>query len=446
MSRAVIIGGGVVGLSSAYYLSKQGWQVTLVDRGRIGGGCSHGNCGLICPSHALPLAEPGAVGRALFAMLRRNAPFLIKPRLDLSLWSWLLRFARRCNSRDMLAAGHACQALLDSSMSLYRGLIPEESIECEWESRGLLFVYRTRKALDSFAHVDALLSEQFHLPARRLDAQSLVEFEPALADGLAGGYYYEHDAHVRPDRLVAQWRRVVEARGVEILEDCEFQGFDESAQPRTAGAPAAEHGLHHAVKEATLRGRSTAGSLRRASRAITSRGELAADAFVVATGAWTPLLSKHIGCRLPIQPGKGYSLTMPRPAICPRVPLILAEDHVAVTPMQSGYRLGSLMEFAGYDASLRPERLDILRRGAAACLREPYCEPVEEAWFGWRPMTYDSVPIIGPAPRWDNLYVAAGHNMLGLSMAPATGKLVAELMSGASPHIDPAPYSILRFG
>ena len=179
--------------------------------------------------------------------------------------------------------------------------------------------------------------------------------------------------------------------------------------------------------------------------AITSHGEITADAFVIATGAWTPKLARQIGCRVPIQPGKGYSLTMPRPAICPRVPLILVERHVAVTPMQSAYRLGSTMEFAGYDTSLRRERLDLLRRGAAACLREPYCEPVEESWYGWRPMTFDSVPVIDRSPRFENLFIAAGHNMLGLSMAPATGKLVAQLITAAPTHIDPEPYTISRF-
>jgi D-amino-acid dehydrogenase len=167
--------------------------------------------------------------------------------------------------------------------------------------------------------------------------------------------------------------------------------------------------------------------------------------FVVATGAWTPLLNRQLGCRLPIQPGKGYSITMPRPSICPGMPLIFPETRVAVTPFQSGYRLGSTMEFAGYDASLRRERLQLLRDGVKDYLREPYCEPVLEEWYGWRPMTYDSLPIIDYSPAYPNVIIAAGHNMLGLSMAPATGKLVAEMASGGVPHIDPGPYRAARF-
>src|SRR5262249_19719840 len=134
------------------------------------------------------------------------------------------------------------------------------------------------------------------------------------------------------------------------------------------------------------------------------------------------------------------SLTFPRPSICPKIPLIFPETRVAVTPFESGYRLGSTMEFAGYDDSLNENRLQLLRDGASPYLREPWREPVQERWFGWRPMTPDSVPIIDFAPRYTNVLIAAGHNMLGLSMAPATGKLVAELLDGRAPHIDPAPY------
>jgi D-amino-acid dehydrogenase len=138
-------------------------------------------------------------------------------------------------------------------------------------------------------------------------------------------------------------------------------------------------------------------------------------------------------------------MTMPRPAICPKIPLIFPETRVAVTPFQSGYRLGSTMEFAGYDESLRPGRLKLLKAGSEAYLREPYCDPVLEEWFGWRPMTYDSVPIIDRSPAYQNVLIAAGHNMLGLSMATATGKLVAELAGDRPPHVDPRPYRVRRF-
>src|SRR5262249_24077174 len=162
----------------------------------------------------------------------------------------------------------------------------------------------------------------------------------------------------------------------------------------------------------------------------------------VAAGALTPFLGKHLGCRIPIQLGKGYSITMPRPAKCPSFPLIFEEHRVAVTPMQSGYRLGSTMEFARYDATLNRRRLAILREAARHYLQEPDCEPVTEEWLGWRPMTYDGKPIIDRSPVLANVLIAAGHNMLGLSMAPATGKLVAELLGGTAPHVAPEPYAV----
>lgn len=411
--RVVVIGGGVIGTACAYYLAKSGREVTVLDRGEQGRGASSGNCGLVCPSHVLPLAEPGVLGKTLRALFAKNSPFSIRPRLDPALWSWLLNFARRCNERDMLAAATGIQALLESSMEEYRSIVEVESLDCEWESRGLLFPYRSREQLDAYAPTDRLMAESFHCSATRLDGEGLVAMEPSLKPGLAGGWYYVDDAHLRPDKLLKSWRKVLEARGVTFLEQCELKSF---------------------VKESG-----------RARAVDTTRGEIAADAFVVATGALTPLLNGPLGCKIPIQPGKGYSLTMPRPTVCPQIPMIFPETRVAVTPFRSGYRLGSTMEFSGYDTTINRSRLQLLKDGASPYLREPYGESVEEEWYGWRPMTPDSLPIIDRSPALENVRIAAGHNMLGLSMAPATGRLVAEQIGGDAPHIDPTPYRVGRF-
>jgi D-amino-acid dehydrogenase len=177
----------------------------------------------------------------------------------------------------------------------------------------------------------------------------------------------------------------------------------------------------------------------------TASGELAADAFVLAAGALTPFLNDHLDCRIPIQPGKGYSLTTSRPARCPVLPMIFEEHRVAVTPMDSGYRLGSMMEFVGYDESIAPKRIGYLKHAAGHYLHESVGDVVEEEWFGWRPMTPDGLPLIGKSPALSNVILATGHNMLGLSMAPATGRLVAELLDDRPPHIDPKPYLPERF-
>jgi D-amino-acid dehydrogenase len=183
----------------------------------------------------------------------------------------------------------------------------------------------------------------------------------------------------------------------------------------------------------------------RARAVSTPDGELTADAFVLAAGAWSPQLNHRLGCRLPIQPGKGYSMTTARPATCPKIPMIFEEHRVAVTPMQSGYRLGSMMEFVGYDDSMSPKRIGYLRQAASLYLTEPAGDPVTETWTGWRPMTPDGLPVIGPSPALRNVIIAAGHNMLGLSMAPATGRLVAEMLGARSTSVDPRPYSPRRF-
>jgi len=313
----------------------------------------------------------------------------------------------------MLAAARAIQALLKSSRALYDSLFQSEPLEAEWETRGLLFVFLTAAAMEHYADTDRLLRENFGLGATRHDGPALTNLEPALKQGLAGGWHYLTDGHLRPDKLLSSWRTLLANQGVVIHENCEFQGFIS----RENGASAVR----------------------------TSIGEISADAFVVAAGAWTPLLKLQLGCRIPIQPGKGYSLTTPRPKLCTKIPLIFEEHRVAVTPMQSGYRLGSIMEFAGYDTSLRQSRLDLLRAAAGHYLQEPTAEPVLENWFGWRPMTYDSIPIIGRSPALSNVFLATGHNMLGLSMAPATGRLIAELVNQQTPHINPAPYSSVRF-
>ena len=280
--------------------------------------------------------------------------------------------------------------------------------------------------MEHYAQTDRLLRDRFNMPARRLDGDELKAHEPALKAGLAGGWHYESDAHLRPDKLMTEWRRVLEKKGVIIRTHCALTGF------ATAGRRARSATI---LSSASRPGEKRPGATE----------QLGADAFIITTGAWTPLLRRALGCRIPIQPGKGYSITMARPATCPSMPLIFEEDRVAATPMRSGYRLGSTMEFAGYDTRLNRERLQLLREGARPYLLEPYCEPVLEEWYGWRPMTPDGLPIIDRSPALGNVFVAAGHNMLGMSMAPATGKLVAELLGGRTPHIDPLPYGLTRF-
>jgi D-amino-acid dehydrogenase len=397
--RVAVVGAGVVGVACAHYLRAEGCEVVLLDRGRVGGGCSHGNCGYICPSHVLPLAGPGVILPTLRVLMQKNSPLAIRLGVGPSLWGWLLRFALRCNRRDMLAAAHGLHALLQSSRSLYAGLFDGSVLEADYLPHGLLFVFKSKKALDHYADTDALLRKEFGVGAEPFDGESLHALEPALLPDVAGAYRYPGDAQVRPDLLMASWREYLLKAGVEIRENTPFAGFD----------------------------------------------TLKADAFVIAAGAWTPLLAKMLHCTLPIQPGKGYSLTMPRPANCPRLPMIFEEHRVAVSPFSDGYRIGSTMEFAGYDETMNDSRLELLTSAARLYLRDPVAGPVQERWWGWRPMVPDGLPIIGRVPRMRNVWIAAGHGMLGLSLATGTGKLVSELVLGKTPHVDPHPYRVERF-
>lgn len=410
-TRVLIVGGGIIGLSCAWYLRREGFEVTLIDRGKIGAACSHGNCGLVCPSHVLPLTEPGAFREALKSLLSRQPAFKVRFRADPALLSWMWKFSTRCNTKSMLTAAHPISALLGSAMAEYEKWISDEGFECQWDKQGLLFVYNTKQKLDGYEPTNQLLKEQFNEPAEKLSAKQTLALEPALKPTVAGSWYYQHDAHLRPDLLVETLRQRIEDMGVEIREDCAFE---------------------------SLAGRVSA------SAAISELGEIAMDHYVIACGAWAPKLNAQLGVKIPIEPGKGYSITTPRPEQCPRVPMIFPEHRVAVTPLRDAYRLGSIMEFVGWNDEISEQRLRLLTDGASKYLHTPVGSQVDERWYGWRPMTPDSVPIIGKCPGWTNVWLATGHNMLGLSMAPATGKLIAELLSGQTPHVPAEPYRLER--
>lgn len=442
----------MIGAACAHYLARAGWRVTILEKDRFGRGCSHGNCGYISPSHVLPLAEPGIVLKTLKWMLKGDAPLYVKPRIDLSLWAWMLRFARRANHAAMMESARGLLPLLRSTPRLYEELLTSEGLDAEWERTGCWFIYRTAEAMADYEPTDRLMREEFDTAAARYDGQQLAAMEPALRDDLAGAWLYESDWHVRPDKLMSGWRSVLERMGVQIREGAKVEGLV-VRDGRVVAARVEEHGTSSDEHRGSKSGRgitassdkSKLGVRRSMPDAPHAFVEIEADAFVIAAGAWTPQFARELGARIPIQPGKGYSITMKRPAVCPNRPMIFQEHKVAITPMRSGYRIGSTMEFAGYDATLNRKRLDALRRGADLYLREPAGSEVEEEWCGWRPMTWDSRPIIDRSRRFSNVWIAAGHSMLGLTLAPATGKLISELITGERPHVDPLPYSMSRF-
>lgn len=408
----VIVGAGVIGLASAWYLLAAGRSVQLLELGAVGSGSSHGNCGTITPSHAPPLAAPGVVAQALRGMLRADSPLYIRPRLDPVLMGWLWRFARRCNLADWQASAQARAALLNVSRGLLVDLIREQALACEFVESGLVYAFRdVATARRLCAETDALA--ELGIAAETWSAQRLLTEEPALRPGVVGGMYFPGDACLRPDRYVAELARIVQAAGGTIETGCQVVGIESSSEG--AGVRLAD-GRH-------LRG-----------------GHL-----LVATGAWTPRLLAPLGLRIPIQPGKGYSITYSRPQQAPRRPLVLKEVSVCVTAWDSGFRLGSTMEFSGYDTRLNRTRLDALVHGARTYLTVPEGPARLEEWYGWRPMTWDDLPLIGPLPGHPRLHLACGHGMLGVSMSTATGQLAADLICGSRPCVDPRPYAPARF-
>jgi D-amino-acid dehydrogenase len=409
----LILGAGAIGLATGLALLEAGRSVRILEAGRLGGATSHGNCGTITPSHAPPLAAPGVPARALKWMFSPDAPLYLKPRLDLELWRWLARFHARCNHRDWMESARGRAAILRDSRSRLEDWIGRYGLDCQFTADGLDYVFRDPALFQSYVRECGPLAE-LGISTEVIDGADYLAREPALREGVVGAIHFPDDAHLRPDRYTAELARVIRQRGGIIDEHCAVTALlpdGDGAQVQLAD-----------------------GSRRRG-------GDV-----VVAMAAWTPALLRPLGVRLPIQPGKGYSISYPGQALAPRRPLVLKDRQVFVTPWADGVRLGSTMEFSGQDSSLNPVRLGALERAAQEYLRQPPAPASAlERWYGWRPMLYDDLPALGPAPGHPHVWIAAGHGMLGMSMSAASGQLIADLLTGAPPAIDPSPYRVERF-
>ncbi len=398
----VVIGGGIIGVCCAYYLSLAGKSVVIIEKGDLGSGCSYGNVGLLALSHCVPLATPGVLKKAMKWILRPDSPFYIQPRFDPALAAWLLRFAAACNVQRMRYSTSRLCELAQASIALYEQLANADRLEFGYEHSGLLGLFRTQEGLKEGRAHAALLNE-FGVEAREVPYSELSAIEPAVRPGLAGAVYFPGDRSLIPPRFIAALSLKAVQQGVRIHTQTEVTGVSCSGD--------------------------------RAVAVQTSRGEFQASTVVIAAGAWSSQMARFAGINLPLQAGKGYSVAVARADwAVPLRPTLLGEAHVLLTPMGDTTRIGGTMEMAGMDLSIN-------RRRSAAIFGSvhDYLVGAEDlnpgpVWSGLRPCTPDSLPIVGWSSKLRNVMLATGHGMLGVTLGPITGKIVSEHVCKGNPE------------
>ena len=412
--RVVIVGGGVVGLSAAYHCLLAGRPVRVIERGgEHSPNCSTGNAGMVVPSHFVPLAAPGMIAKGLRWMFNPESPFYIRPRPNAELIRWAWLFWRHANASHVARSRELLRDLNLESRRLFAELAGEENFGLQ--QRGLLMLCKTSEGLDEEAGLAAAAAE-IGIEARVLGPRETSRLDPGIAMDVAGAVHFPQDCHLDPGRFLDTLRRRVVAMGGEVIGSAVADGFEISGGRVSALRAGGERhvGSH----------------------------------FVVAGGVWSPALLRKPGLRLPMQAGKGYSLTLPAPRELPELCSILVEAKVAVTPMGGKLRFAGTMEIGGNDQRVNRRRVRGIVRSVSSYFPEFREEDFEgiAPWVGLRPVSPDGLPYLGKIPAIDNLIVATGHAMMGLSLGPVSGRLVAELVAGVKTHIDIAKLAPARFG
>jgi D-amino-acid dehydrogenase len=413
-TNVLIIGGGAIGMCTAYYLLENGIKATIIDKGELGHGSSLHNAGYISPSHFVPLAAPGIISQGLKWMLDPVSPFYVKPRLDLDFISWAWKFRNSCTHENVERAAPLLRDLMNASSTLFEEMAKGEGMDFEFTKKGLLMLFRTdRGRADQLE--EAELAHKLGVGALFLERQDVQKLVPEIEIRAEGGLYFPHDRHITPAKWVADLARYLELNGVQVLKNTEVQGMLASGDKITS------------IKTATE--------------------ELSADEVVLAGGAWSPEIVRRLGIKLPVQAGKGYSITIQRPDNKPLTPMILTEARVALTPMGDTFRAAGTMEIAGLDLKITQRRVQAILNAVPNYIGGFVPDDFKdgEVWAGLRPVSPDGVPFIGRFKSYPNLIAATGHAMLGITMAPVTGKIVADVIAGISPRFNMALLDPDRF-
>jgi len=414
--RIVIVGAGVVGLCTAHYALQHGHQVTIIERGgRSHDSCSLGNAGMIVPSHFVPLAAPGMVAMGLRMLLRSDSPFAITPRLDPELIRWCRLFAGNCNPGHVEKSAPLLRDLNLASRKLYEELSGAWGNTFGLTKRGLLMLCKSEHTF----HEEAAFAEKAHalgLPAEVLSPSETAKTDPGVRMDIAGSVYFPQDCHLTPQDFVRALTGEVERAGGHICWDTEVTGW------RTAGD--------------------------RIAAARIAGSEVTADEFVLAGGSWSAESLRNLDLRLPLQAGKGYSMTLAKPRQLPTLCSIFTEARVAVTPMGDTLRFGGTMEITGTDLSISERRVQGIVKSIPKYFPEFTPDDFRSApvWTGLRPCSPDGLPYVGRFRKHHNLCAATGHSMMGVSLGPITGKLVAALLSDEKTDIDIQALSPDRYG
>ena len=413
-TETLIIGGGAIGICCAYYLHGLGKNVTVVEKDDICAGSSYGNAGLIVPSHSIPLAAPGVILQGLKWMFNPESPFYIKPRINWEFLSWLWKFRSACNAQHVRRAIPVMHDLSLASLSLFEELAVLKGIDFGFEKNGKLEIFNTPRSFEE-AVKDMLLLQEYGIENQKLEGDDLREFMGGMQTTAVGGIFHPLDAQLVPDRFVRQLARFIEKEGVHLLNAVEVLGFETSGR-----------------KVTTIN---------------TTRGNISVGEVILAGGCWSADLARELKIRLMIEPAKGYSLTFKRPAGWPSIPLTISEAKVALTPMRDTIRFAGTLELAGFDLSISKRRLKAILKAIPAYLPDIDPDALEliEIWRGLRPCSPDGLPYLGRPRQYDNVIIAAGHGMLGISLAPITGKIVSQLASEQTPAMDISALRIERF-